>query len=32
MLSVGGNATRVGRKVEDGKTVRIAKSTGEIIK
>lgn len=31
-LSVGGNATRVGRKVEDGKTVRIAKSTGEIIK
>ena len=32
MLSVGGNATRVGRKVEDGKSVRIAKSTGEIIK
>ncbi|MCC6583428.1 MAG: 50S ribosomal protein L24 [Chitinophagales bacterium] len=31
-LSVGGKATRVGRKVEDGKTVRIAKSTGEIIK
>lgn len=31
-LSVGGKATRVGRKVEDGKIVRIAKSTGEIIK
>lgn len=31
-LSIGGKATRVGRKVEDGKTVRIAKSTGEIIK
>ena len=31
-LSVGGKATRVGRKVEDGKTVRIAKSTGEIVK
>ena len=32
MLSIGGNATRVGRKVEDGKTVRIAKKTGEIVK
>lgn len=32
MLSVGGKATKVGRKVEDGKSVRIAKSTGEIIK
>ena len=32
MLSVGGNATRVGRKIEDGKSVRIAKSTGEIVK
>ena len=31
-LSVGGTATRVGRKVENGKTVRIAKSTGEIVK
>ena len=31
-LSVGGNATRVGRKVEDGKIVRIAKTTGEVIK
>jgi large subunit ribosomal protein L24 len=32
MLSVGGNATRVGKRVEDGKSVRIAKSTGEVIK
>lgn len=32
MLSVGGNATRVGRKIEDGKSVRIAKNTGEVIK
>lgn len=32
MLSVGGTATRVGRKVEDGKTVRIAKKSGEVIK
>ncbi|HUM53521.1 MAG TPA: 50S ribosomal protein L24 [Chitinophagales bacterium] len=32
MLLVGGTATRVGRKVEDGKTVRIAKKTGEIVK
>jgi large subunit ribosomal protein L24 len=32
MLSVGGQATRVGRKVEDGKSVRIAKTTGEVIK
>lgn len=32
MLSVGGKATRVGRKIEDGKSVRIAKSTGEIVK
>lgn len=31
-LSVGGKATRVGRKVENGKSVRIAKSTGETIK
>lgn len=31
-LTIGGKATKVGRKVEDGKTVRIAKSTGEIIK
>lgn len=29
---VGNTPTRVGRKVEDGKIVRIAKSTGEIIK
>jgi large subunit ribosomal protein L24 len=32
MLSVGGNATRVGRKVENGKSVRIAETTGEAIK
>ncbi len=32
MVSVGGNATRVGRKVENGKSVRIAKTTGEVIK
>ncbi len=32
MLSVGGNATRVGRKVENGKSVRIAKTTGEVIR
>jgi large subunit ribosomal protein L24 len=32
MLSVGGKPTRVGRKIEDGKSVRIAKSTGEIVK
>jgi large subunit ribosomal protein L24 len=32
MLSVGGNATRVGKKVEDGKSVRIAKTTGEVIR
>lgn len=31
-LTVGGKATRVGRKVEDGKNVRIAKTTGEVIK
>ncbi|MEN9447024.1 MAG: hypothetical protein RJA25_314 [Bacteroidota bacterium] len=31
-LTIAGKATRVGRKVEDGKIVRIAKSTGEIIK
>ena len=32
MVSVGGKATRVGRKVEEGKSVRIAKTTGEVIK
>lgn len=32
MLSVNGKATRVGRKVEEGKTVRIAKKTREVIK
>ncbi|HQV77947.1 MAG TPA: 50S ribosomal protein L24 [Chitinophagales bacterium] len=32
MLSVAGKATKIGRKLEDGKIVRIAKSTGEIIK
>lgn len=31
-LVVNGQPTRVGRKVENGKSVRIAKSTGEIIK
>ncbi len=31
-LAIGGNHTRVGRKIEDGKSVRIAKSTGEIVK
>ncbi|MFN8282369.1 MAG: 50S ribosomal protein L24 [Chitinophagales bacterium] len=29
---VNGQPTRIGRKVEDGKTVRIAKKTGEIVK
>lgn len=32
MLMVGGNTTRVGRKVEEGKSIRIAKTTGEVIK
>ncbi|MDB5228992.1 MAG: ribosomal protein [Bacteroidota bacterium] len=32
MLMVGGNTTRVGRKVEEGKSIRIAKTTGEAIK
>ena len=32
MVSVGGKATLVGRKVEEGKSVRIAKTTGEVIK
>ena len=32
MLSVGGKTTKVGRKVEDGKVVRYAKKTGEVIK
>lgn len=31
MLLVNGKATRVGFKVEDGKKVRFAKSTGEVI-
>ncbi len=31
MLVVKGKATRVGFKVEDGKKVRFAKSTGEVI-
>ena len=31
MLVVKGNTTRVGFKVEDGKKVRFAKSTGEVI-
>ena len=31
MLVVKGQATRVGFKVEDGKKVRIAKKTGEVI-
>ena len=29
---VGGQPTRIGRKVEDGKIVRYAKTTGEVIK
>ena len=32
MLLVNGKATRVGFKVEDGKKVRVAKATGEVIK
>ena len=31
MLVVGGKATRVGFKFEDGKKVRYAKATGEVI-
>ncbi len=31
MLLVNGKATRVGFKVEDGKKVRVAKATGEVI-
>ena len=31
MLVVGGKATRVGFEVKDGKKVRVAKSTGEVI-
>jgi large subunit ribosomal protein L24 len=31
MLVVNGQATRVGFKVEDGKKVRVAKKTGEVI-
>ena len=31
MLVVGGKATRVGFKIEDGKKVRVAKKTGEVI-
>ena len=31
MLVVDGKATRVGFKVEDGKKVRVAKSTGKVI-
>ena len=31
MLVVNGKATRVGFKVEDGKKVRVAKATGEVI-
>ncbi len=32
MLIYNGKATRVGFKVEDGKKVRVAKATGEVIK
>jgi large subunit ribosomal protein L24 len=32
MLLYNGKATRVGFKVEDGKKVRVAKATGEVIK
>mgnify|MGYP002630008274 FL=1 len=32
MLMIGDQATRVGRRVEDGKVVRYAKKTGDIIK
>ena len=31
MLVVGGKATRVGFEVKDGKKVRVAKATGEVI-
>ncbi len=31
MVMYKGKATRVGFKVEDGKKVRVAKSTGEVI-
>ena len=31
MLVVGGKATRVGFKIEDGKKVRVAKATGKVI-
>lgn len=31
-LVIGGKTTRVGRKVVDGKSVRVAKKTGEVIK
>ncbi len=30
-LSIGGKSTKVGRRVEEGKVVRYAKSTGEVI-
>ena len=32
MLMIGDQATRVGRRIEDGKGVRYAKKTGDIIK
>lgn len=32
MLLVGNVPTRVGKKVEDGKIIRIAKNTGEVIR
>ncbi|NCF95149.1 MAG: 50S ribosomal protein L24 [Bacteroidetes bacterium] len=32
MLMIGDQATRVGRRIEDGKVVRYAKNTGDIIK
>jgi len=32
MLMIGDQATRVGRRIEDGKVVRYAKKTGDIIK
>lgn len=32
MLMIGDQTTRVGRRIEDGKVVRYAKKTGDIIK
>jgi ribosome-associated protein YbcJ (S4-like RNA binding protein) len=32
MVVIGGKPTRIGRKLVDGKLVRFAKKTGEVIK